>query len=155
MGVEAAVTTCRICSRADRPPPTWKATWSALFCWGEDREGDGVKQRYSQGTTSYRLDRGITWLSPQRESLFLLQRRGIEMWKSDPLSIPVQSQKCTTRLRPAAVKFQWKANALQAPVNDRVVLADDQRLKWNGENATRPKKKRANKGNLKSRQQFY
>lgn len=38
VGVEAAVTTCRICSSAERPPPTWKATWSALFCWGKDRE---------------------------------------------------------------------------------------------------------------------
>lgn len=26
VGVEAAVTTCKICSRADKPPPTWKAT---------------------------------------------------------------------------------------------------------------------------------
>ncbi len=31
MGLEAVVTTCRICSSADKPPPTWKATWSALF----------------------------------------------------------------------------------------------------------------------------
>lgn len=39
MGVEAMVTTWRICSRADRPPPIWKATWSALFCSGINREG--------------------------------------------------------------------------------------------------------------------
>lgn len=33
------MTTWRICSKADRPPPTWKATWSALFCRGTNRDG--------------------------------------------------------------------------------------------------------------------
>lgn len=58
VGVEAAVMTCRICSSAERPPPTWKATWSALFCWGRDRERGWytVKTRRSQGAMIHRLD---------------------------------------------------------------------------------------------------
>lgn len=56
MGVEATVTTWRICSRADRPPPIWKATWSAVFCWGMNREGTESEYMFIQGTTRHSTD---------------------------------------------------------------------------------------------------
>lgn len=48
VGVEATVRTWRICSKADRPPPIWKATWSALFCRGTER--DGTEWEINAGT---------------------------------------------------------------------------------------------------------
>lgn len=58
VGVEAVVMTWRICSRADKPPPTWKATWSTLF-WDKERKGRSVKQRYCHGTMRRRRDGGL------------------------------------------------------------------------------------------------
>lgn len=80
VGVEAAVMTCKICSRADRPPPTWKATWSALFCWGEDRERARVrkKQRCSQGTASSRPDRGLHSSCWRRSLSFSYRGKGLK-----------------------------------------------------------------------------
>lgn len=80
MGVEAAVTTCRICSRADSPPPTWKATWSALFCWGKSRERG---REWNRGTV--REQWATSWTgglhgSHQRGNLSYSYRRGIEIW---------------------------------------------------------------------------
>lgn len=71
VGVEAAVMTCRICSKADRPPPTWKATWFALFCWAKDTE-TGLQS----GDNEDPADRGLHG-SQRKGNLFpLLQSWG-------------------------------------------------------------------------------
>lgn len=81
VGVEAAVMTCRICSSAERPPPTWKATWSALFCWGKDRErGFHSEDEAKSGCYDSQAGRGFTRLPREGEPLFLLQEQWIEIW---------------------------------------------------------------------------
>lgn len=86
VGVEAAVTTCRICSSADRPPPTWKATWSALLCRGKGSEGRMRRRR----TRDEAEAAGSGWCEP-------LAGQGIYVWGS--LSFPNRSSglNCGTR----------------------------------------------------------
>lgn len=61
VGVEAAVMTCRICSSADRPPPTWKATWSALLCRGKgsERRTHSEEEAAKSGWCDSQAGRGI------------------------------------------------------------------------------------------------
>ena len=90
---------------------------------------EGVKQRYSQGTTSHRLDGGITWLSPEREPLSLLQGPGIEIWnKVIPKVFLFNLKSAQPNSAPQQSRSQWKANALQAPVSTGVVSTDDHRI---------------------------
>lgn len=61
VGVEAAEMTCRICSSADRPPPTWKATWSALLCRGKgsERRTHSEEEAAKSGCCDSQAGRGI------------------------------------------------------------------------------------------------
>lgn len=70
VGVVTEVMTCKICSKALRPPPTWKATWSALFCRVKETERVtvGGGQRKAGWTGDY------TTLS--REGTFFLSYGG-------------------------------------------------------------------------------
>lgn len=100
----------------------------------EVQSGDGEPQ----------AGQGITWPSPEREPLFLLQGRGIENWNkvipkvflvnlksAQPDSAPPQSsfsgRQMLCRLQLAPGWSQWMT-----------------RLRWNWENATRLNKEQAN-----------
>lgn len=80
VGVEAAVATCSICSSADRPPPTWKATWSALLCRGKRQwEEEDAQRRRGNRVWPVWLT-GWTGDLREWESLFLQQEQRIELW---------------------------------------------------------------------------
>lgn len=79
VGVEAAVMTCRICSSAERPPPTWKATWSALFCWGKDRErGFHGEDEAKSGCYDSQAGRGFTRLPREGGASFSNRSDGLK-----------------------------------------------------------------------------
>lgn len=124
VGVEATVTTWRICSRADRPPPIWKATWSALFCWGTNRDGTESEINVQPGGKAS-TDRDYTIPTAGEFLQTLTRLKSPRRWS---LKYPCLSAQPGSALQ--LVNFQWKANALQAPVCIRVVSVDGHRLKW-------------------------
>lgn len=100
VGVEAAVTTCRICSRADKPPPTWNATWSALFWRREEAERKRERVSHEHSRRGERVE--VSHCSCcVRIPFFLSQppsfKRGLGMTsekkRSDSQRIPAKCQK--------------------------------------------------------------
>lgn len=119
VGVEATVMTWRICSKADRPPPIWKATWSALFCRGTKR--DGTEWEINAGT-----DRDYTIPTAGK---FLQRQHQTEIGVIPEVSLSnLKSAQPGSALQ--EVNIQWKANALQALICFRVVSVDGHRLTW-------------------------